>query len=97
MKADIEFLEVQLENARKRTRTLELRFLDENTKVLACNQNSATCTIAQKEILVLTSNHAAEAIQEIIREIMKYEEDIISKGETFAVLDNAFLDTEIAS
>ena len=76
VKADVDFLEIQLENARKRSPVLDLRFKEANTKAIACSDNSGSCTIAQKEIFVLTSNNAAEAVQENIREINQYIVDI---------------------
>lgn len=69
VKADVDFLEIQLENARARTATLQLRFTEANTKALSCSDSAEACTIAQKEIYVLTSNSAAEALQENTREI----------------------------
>lgn len=71
-------------------------FAADNAKALACN-NDDTCTIAQKEIYVLTSNASAEAVQENIRDIAKYIEDIEAEKAKLVILEEAFSGIEAGS
>lgn len=57
------------------TPVLQQRFLEENLKALSCTNEDVedgNCTLAEKEIWVLTSNSHAEAMSKNTSEIMNY-------------------------
>lgn len=83
-------MDLQLENARKRKPGLELRFTNANFEVIACTDRGDDCTVAEKEIKLLSSNNAATAIQDNTKDIKKYEEDLEEKTNTYNILLNAF-------
>lgn len=89
-------MEKQLEAAKGRIPLLESRFNETEQEFNVCNDNPDTCTVAEKEIFVLTSENAAAQVQDNARNIAKLEEKIDETKKSLAIKELAYPDIEIA-
>lgn len=86
---NVNFLKSQLEKARLRKPELDGKLTVAIEATLGCNGND-DCTVAQKEILVLTSNNAAAVQIKNDTDIKKYIEDIAEQEGVYATKSGAF-------
>lgn len=89
LEADVKFLKVQLDSTQQRLPVLQAQFDKANLATLECNTEGA-CTVAEKEVRVLISQNAAEAVQNINRDIERYKAKIDEKEALHLALKTSY-------
>ena len=59
-------------------------------EIQACFADPKACTVAEKEIKLLSSENAAKAITDNTKDIKKYDEDIKEKAGRYKIMSESF-------